>query len=129
MKRDLKGVRKLARRYLGEFRQRGWLNNPNRWDQETERRPAQLKCDYCQMEGAGTGVRVGEGGLVPDHVDLTVHCPDTGFFSGRNGVTEDSEQKHDMICLTFKSIVLTAVFEEFKQGAMLGGNFINLGKR
>lgn len=62
MKRDLKGVRKLARRYLGEFRQRGRLNNPNRWDQETERRPAQLKCDYCQMEGAGTGVRVGEGG-------------------------------------------------------------------
>lgn len=34
-----------------------------------------------------------------------------------------------MICLMFKSIILTAVLEGFKQGAMLGGNFINLGKR
>lgn len=44
-------------------------------------------------------------------------------------MTEDFE-KYDMLRLMFKSPeVLTATFEGFKQGAMLGGDFINLGKR
>lgn len=79
------------------------------------------------MEGAGPGLEW--GGVDARSQGPTVHCTGTGFFSGWNGVTEDFEQKCDMICLTFKSIVVTAVFEGCKQGALFGGNFINLGKR